>query len=76
MIKVTYGTTLKRESKIVEKTTTLRAFLEEVGQDYTKGTMTLDGSALNPGDLDRTFASFNLGDKCFLMSVVKADNAA
>lgn len=76
MIKVTYGTTLKKESKIVEKSTTLRAFLEDVNLDYTKGTMTLDGSALNPGDLDRTFASFNLADKCFLMSIVKADNAA
>lgn len=76
MIKVTYGTTLKKDSKIVEKTMTLRAFLESVEFDYAGRTMTLDGSALTPGDLDRTFADFNLGDKTYLMSIVKTENAA
>lgn len=75
MIKVTVGNNVKRESVIVEKSATLRSVLEEAGIDYTRGMMHLDGSSLNPGDLDRTFESFGISEKCFLLNVVKADNA-
>ena len=75
MIKVTVGNNVKRESVIVEATTTLRSVLEEAGVDYTKGVMHLDGSSLNAGDLDRTFEDFGIAEKCFLLNVVKADNA-
>ena len=75
MIKVTVGNNVKRESVIVDANTTLRAALENAGIDYTRGVMHLDGSSLNPGDLDKTFASFNIAEKCFLLNVVKADNA-
>jgi hypothetical protein len=37
--------------------------------------MNLDGAPLQPGDLDKTFAQFGITDKCFLLNVVKADNA-
>jgi len=74
MIKVTIGTTLERETVIVDPGKTLRSAIEEAGIDYTSGTMQLDGAALRPGDLDRTFASFDITDKCFLLNVVKADN--
>ena len=37
--------------------------------------MHLDGSSLNPGDLDKTFQQFGITEKCFLLNVVKADNA-
>jgi len=75
MIKVNVGNNVKRETKLVSEETTLRAVLEDVGIDYTKGTMTLDGSTLGPGDLSKTFAQFGIKDKCFLLNVVKADNA-
>ena len=68
MIKVTVGNNVKRESVIIDENTTLRACLEANGVDYTRGVMHLDGSSLNPGDLDIT-------EKCFLLNVVKADNA-
>ena len=32
-------------------------------------------STLKPGDLDKTFAEFGIKEKCFLMQIVKADNA-
>lgn len=76
MIKITVGNNMKRTNKIVDENTTLRAVLEEADIDYTRGVMHLDGSSLNPGDLDKTFANFGITEKCFLLNVVKADNAA
>ena len=52
MIKVTVGNNVKRESVIVNPNSTLRAVLEQANVDYTRGVMHLDGSSLNPGDLD------------------------
>lgn len=75
MIKVTVGNNVKRESVIVDADTTLRDVLEDAGIDYTRGTMHLDGSSLQAGDLDRTFEDFGITEKCFLLNVVKADNA-
>jgi hypothetical protein len=76
MIKVTVGNNVKRESVIIDEGTTLRAALENAGVDYSRGVMHLDGSSLSPGDLDRSFASFGITEKCYLLNVVKADNAA
>lgn len=76
MIKVIVGNNVKRESTIIDENTTLRACLEENGIDYTRGAMHLDGSALAPGDLDKTFADFGITEKAYLLNVVKADNAA
>ena len=76
MIKVTVGNNVKRESVIVNPNSTLRSVLEQANVDYTRGVMHLDGSSLNPGDLDKTFANFGITEKCFLLNVVKADNAA
>ncbi len=75
MIKVIVGNNVERKSDIVEPTKTLRQVLEENEIDYTRGVMHLDGSSLNPGDLDKTFADFGISEKCFLLNVVKADNA-
>lgn len=75
MIKVTIGNNVKRESVIIDANTTLRTALENNGIDYTTGVMHLDGSSLNPGDLDKTFADFGITEKCYLLNVVKADNA-
>ncbi len=75
MIKVTVGNNIKRESVIIDENTTLRTCLEDNGVDYTRGVMSLDGASLKPGDLDKTFADFGVTQKCFLLNVVKADNA-
>ena len=75
MVKVVVGNNVKRETVIVDSSTTLRTVLEDVGIDYTRGTMHLDGASLNPGDLDKTFAQHGITEKCFLLNVVKADNA-
>ena len=75
MIKVTIGNNVKRKTEILDENTTLREALEEADIDYSRGAMNMDGSTLSPGDLDKTFADFGIAEKCFLLSVVKADNA-
>lgn len=75
MIKVVVGNNVKRETVIVDANTTLRTVLEDANVDYTRGVMHLNGSSLNPGDLDKTFASLGITEKCYLLNVVKADNA-
>lgn len=75
-VKVVVGNNVKRETVIVDSTTTLRTVLEEVDIDYTRGGMHLDGATLTPGDLDKTFSDFGITEKCYLLNVVKADNAA
>jgi len=75
MIKVTMGNNVKRTSEVLDENTTLREALEDAGIDYTTGIMNLDGSTLGPGDLDKTFADFGITEKCYLLNVVKADNA-
>ena len=75
MIKVTVGNNVKRNTVIVSSDTTLRQVLEDNQIDYTRGAMHLDGSPLQAGDLNKTFAQYGVTDKCFLLNVVKADNA-
>ncbi len=76
MIKVFVGNNIRRNAVIIDENTTLRATLEDAGVDYTVGTTSLDGSSLAPGDLDKTFADFGVTEKCYLLNVVKVDNAA
>lgn len=75
MIKVMIGNNVKRESALLDENTTLRSALEQYGIDYTRGLMHLDGAPLGPGDLDKTFTDFGITERCFLLNVVKADNA-
>ena len=75
MIKVTIGNNAGKESVLIDENTTLRAAMEDNGIDYTSGTTHLDGSPLKPGDIDKTFADVGVTEKCFLLNVVKADNA-
>ena len=72
---MTLGNNLRRESNIIDENTTLRAALENAEVDYTRGMMHLDGAPLSAGDLDKTFADFGVKEKCYLLNVVKADNA-
>ena len=76
MIRVTMGNNLKRKTEVYSRDTTLREALEDAEIDYTTGIMNLDGSTLNPGDMDKTFEDFGIKERCHLLNVVKADNAA
>lgn len=77
MIRVITGNNVRHNDPvIVSSSTTLRAVLEDSGIDYTRGVMHLDGASLQAGDLDKTFDDFGVSNRCFLLNVVKADNAA
>ena len=75
MVQVIVGNNVKRSAVVVSPETTLRTVLEENNIDYTRGTMHLDGATLNPGDLDKSFAALGISEKCYLLNVIKADNA-
>lgn len=75
MIRVTVGNNVKRENVNTDEYVTLRTVLENAGIEYTTGTMHLDGAPLAAGELDKTFADFGIKENCFLLNVVKADNA-
>lgn len=75
MVKVIVGNNVKRNTVIVDGSATLRSVLEGNGVDYTKGMTSLDGATLGAGDLDKTFGDFGITEKCYLLNVVKADNA-
>lgn len=75
MIKVTLGNNLKRATVIIPETTVLRDALESNDIDYSRATMHLDGRPLAAGEIDQTFSALGVVDRCFLLGVVKADNA-
>lgn len=80
MIRCTIGNNLKKANYNFDPNTTLKAALETAGVDYSTGTMNLDGSSLNAGDLNKTFNDLGYTgeeghDRCYLLNVVKADNA-
>ncbi len=55
--------------------TTIREALEGSGISYARGVMMLDGSPLQPGDMDKSFAEMGVTGHCYLTSVVKTNNA-
>ena len=84
MINVTIGNNLKRARFNLNPNTTIRQALEstqgETGIDFSVGMLSLDGETVTGAKLDQTFAEMGYTgepghDKCFLISVVKADNA-
>lgn len=80
MIKVNIGNNLKRSSITLPHNTTLRGAFEQAGVEIGSGMISMDGSFLSPGDLNKTFADFGFDgtpgkDRLSLLVIVKADNA-
>lgn len=84
MINVTIGNNLKRARFNMNPNTTIREAMEmtagETGIEYSTGMLSLDGETITGSKLDKTFAEMGYTgevghDRCFLISVVKADNA-
>lgn len=75
MIKVTIGTNTNRRSVNVDPNRTIKSVLDEQNVNYATGILQLDGATLQPGEINKTFADFGITDSCYLISVVKADNA-
>lgn len=76
MINVTIGNNMGRTTTNFPEDTTLREAFESQNIDYSAGMNSLDGSTLQPGDLDKTFAELGITNRCHLMNVAKMQNAA
>ncbi|MBQ9613045.1 MAG: hypothetical protein IJV14_10735 [Lachnospiraceae bacterium] len=76
MLNVTIGNNINRRTVLLPEDTTIREALEQNEIDYSVGMTSLDGSTLTPGQMDKTFAELGITDRCYLLNVVKADNAA
>lgn len=75
MIKVITGTNLSKTELVVSADITLMEACEEAGLNVGQGGITLNGSMVSAADFGKTFADFGIADKCYLLQVVKADNA-
>ena len=75
MIKVISGTNLNKQELIVSADTTLMQAAEQAELNVGAGGITLNGSMVSAADFGKTFAEFGIADKCYLLQVVKADNA-
>ena len=76
MIQITMITNNPKKVITVSEDATIREVLDENHVNYAVGVTSLDGIALRPGDMDKTFAEHGITDACFLSCVFKADNAA
>lgn len=75
MIKVISGTSLNKQELILSADTTLMDAAEQAGLNVGAGGITLNGSMVSANEFNKTFADFGVTDKCYLLQVVKADNA-
>lgn len=75
MIKVISGTSLNKQELILSADTTLMEAAEKAGLNIGAGGITLNGSMVSANEFNKTFSDFGVTDKCYLLQVVKADNA-
>lgn len=80
MINVNYGVSSSTiRSAIVDENMTIREFLNSHDMDYSRLVVSLDAETIRGEALDGTFKDFGIGvgsrDKCYLLCVIKADNA-
>ena len=73
MIRVHIGNNVDHYPVAADPNATLKSVLEANGIDYSKGSMSLDGATLKPGDLEKTFNDFGVTSQCFLLSIQKLD---
>lgn len=80
MIKCKIRNNVTGETYTIEKEKTLRDALEIANVDFSRGMVMLDGTAINAGDLNRSFLELGYDgtdkrDRCLLTVVAKVDNA-
>lgn len=75
MIQVTIGTNTDRKRVTIDPSKTIKSVLDENEVNYAVATLHLDGATLQPGDMNKSFAEMGITDSCYLIAVVKADNA-
>lgn len=75
MIQIKITTNTIRKTIATDENNTIRAVLEANEVNYANAPVYLDGSPLQAGDHDKTFAEIGITEKCILTSVIKTENA-
>lgn len=75
MVQITIGNNVNRQRAIEDGNQTVRELLEKYDIDYSRGATTLDGTTIQPGQMDMTLTELGVTDRCFLLNVAKTDNA-
>lgn len=75
MIKVTVSNNTKRATVIVSEDETVKKILQDNDIALGVGTVSLDGIPLHAEDMGKTLKQLNVTENCFIVSVVKSDNA-
>lgn len=75
MIRVTIGNNVKKETVIVEPSTSLASLVDAHDIDLGSGALTLDGTFLSANDLSKSLADFGVTDECRLLCVQLQKNA-
>lgn len=75
MISVRIVTNTNRKTIVIDPNYTIRQALEANEVNYAETPVYLDGSPLQAGDHDKTFAEIGITEKCILTAVKKTENA-
>lgn len=77
MVKLIVGNNANSNTVIVPEDSTLRKILSDNNVDFTRGAILLNGSTIQPSDLDKGIGSFGLDPTVAhsLMSIAKTNNA-
>lgn len=75
MIQVTIGTNTNRKKVIVDSALTPKRVLTDNEIAYETANIHLDGSSLSASEMNSTFDDLGITDSCFIIAVIKADNA-
>ena len=75
MINVIIGTTTGKTTKMYPATTSIREILEDNSIDYGVTQISVDGTPLPAGYMDKTLSDMNITNKCLITSIVKTNNA-
>ena len=75
MLQITIGTNTNRRKVSVDPDAIVKNVLDEHGINYTSATVHLDGAPLNATELNSSFNDLGIDTSCYLIAVVKAENA-
>ena len=73
MITLVVGNTYGRQTELVTGNETIRELLTTYNVGFD-GTITIDGVPVFEDEFDQPLNSFEIGNKVFLMSIIKSNN--
>lgn len=77
IVSVTVRNNVNSKTVNVPSTTTVREIFDQAGVDYASGVVSIDGSSLPTGAIDKSLDELGItSTRCFVMVTTKADNAS